>query len=788
MRVTTGRAGALGADVSVRSVIGVGAGAARGGGAAADSTRARAAKLAARAGAFAWEEAHAQGERAFLWSPVAMGSGAALYLVLPREPTVWLAAGALALALGGAVGARRWGRSAGLAALALLLAFGAAGFAAGAFKTRWIAAPVAPASRRAVRVQGWVVDVVSADAAHERVLVAPVRLGRLAPEATPALIRLSLRGGAPPAPGSAVQALAIVGPPPPPAAPGAYDFARDAWFSGIGGSGLSLRATEPTALPTPPLGLRAELALNAARWGLASKLVARMGPRRGGLAAALVTGHQAWLDPGDVQAMRDSGLAHILSISGVHMAIVGGFVFALTRLGVAAWPWLALRVSGKKIAAWVGLAAVSGYLVLSGAPPPAVRSALTAGIAFVAVLNDRRALTLHSLALAALAILSVQPEAVAQPGFQMSFAATAALLALAEAWPHASREINTPLAVRLAQRARDWLVAGAAVSLVAGLATDPFAIQHFNRITTWGLPANLATELLSSFVIMPALAVGAMVELAGWGGPPLAVAGWGLDGLTAVARLFAGLPHAVVGWPSAPAAALPVSFLGLLVICLWRGRLRWLGAPLFLAVWLWPRPAPPAVWIAPEGANAAVVVREGGRGTAVLARPRSQRFAFELWAKRRGYAFADPRRDEGAAAAKAADALFACKRYACTPTARTSGAGAPVRLAGWWSLRPPGDAAVNALCAGAELVVLRTGAAPPPARAPACRGVLVLDQTDFASGGSMELWRGSHRPGGDGAGGNSAGGGWRQRWAQDLRGDRPWTAPAPAPGAGADQW
>ena len=760
MRVTTGLRGADG--VAEGSVIGGGGWGAAVGRAGALSTRAPLAKLAAWVAVEARAQPAAQAERWFLWAPVAMGLGAALYIALPLEPTPWMAAGTALVGLGAAVAAQRWGRSRALAIMAALLAFGAAGFAAGAAKARWIGAPVAPASRRPVRLEGWVVDVVSADASRERVLVAPVRLGRLAPESTPALVRVSLRGGSPPAPGTPVAMSAIMGPPPPPAAPGAYDFARDAYFAGVGGSGLVLRPPSETVLPPAPLLLRAELALNAARWRLSQRLVARMGPHRGGLAAALVTGQQAWLDPGDVQAMRDSGLAHILSISGVHMAIVGGFAFALARLAIAIWPWAALRVSGKKVASGVGLVALGGYLLLSGAPAPAIRSALTAGIAFTAILLDRRALTLHSLAVAALLILAFQPEAVAQPGFEMSFAATAALLALAEAWPHAPRRKDEPWSRRLMLRGRDWLLAGAAVSLVAGLATDPFGIQHFNRVTLWGLPSNVATELLSSLVIMPALALGVLGELVGWGGPPLAVAGWGLDGLVAVARLFAGAPHAVVGVASAPAAALPVSFGGLLLICLWRGSLRWLGAPLFLAVWAWPRPPAPDLWIAPEGANFAVAAAVSERREAVLARPRSQRFAFELWAKRRGRAFA-PAGDEAQASA---DALFACKRSACMPAD-----GAAVDVASWYGLRPAPPDRVEALCASAPLVILRTGRMPPLAQAPACRGRVVLDEGDLARGGSAELWRAS-------------GGEWRVRWAQDLRGDRPWTVSGELNGSG----
>ena len=698
-------------------------------------------------------EVAAQAQRWALWAPVAFGGGAAIYFGLPGEPMLAPVVAATGLAAGLYAAARGWGRSRALAVAAALLAFGAAGFAVSAAKTRLMAAPVAPAFKRPVTVEAWVVDVASADATRPRLLVAPAYVSGLPWRDTPVRVRMTLRKGAVPGPGSAVRLVGVLGPPPSPAAPGAYDFARDAWFAQVGGSGLALKPAEAITLAPPPFGLRLEMAVNAGRWSLARRIVDRMGAREGGLAAALVTGHQAWLQPADVQAMRDSGLAHILSISGVHMAIVGGFVFALLRLVIAAWPWAALRVPGKKVAAAGAFAAVVGYVVLAGAPPPAVRSALTAGIAFVAVLLDRRALSLHSLAVAALVVLACQPEAVAQPGFQMSFAATAALLSLAESWPRRLHEISVPAPIRWAQRGWDWLVAGLAVSLVAGLATDPFAIQHFNRVTLWSLPANLLADVISSFLVMPALAIGAVAELAGMGGAPLAAAGWGLDALAWTARLFAGAPHAVVGWTSAPGWALPVSFAGLLWICLWRGRLRWLGLPLFAAVWLAPRPPTPAAWIAGGGGNVALATP---KGEGVRLSPRGQAFGFEIWAHRRGLRVPVD-------AEAAADALADCGRDLC----RTK-PGGPLDVALWRRLKAPGEADLAKLCTpGVGLVLLRTGTAA----AGWCPGATVIDADALRRGGAAELWR-------------APGGGFRIAWAQDARGDRPWTAPAPSSDGG----
>jgi competence protein ComEC len=621
----------------------------------------------------------------------------------------------------------------------MLLAFAGAGCLAAKVRADRVAAPIAPAADSPLRLEGWVVDVPSRGAGGQRLLIAPVWVSGLPPDATPVRVRVTLREPiTPPPPGSPIRMLAMIGPPPPPASPGAYDFARDAWFDRVGGVGFALGEPRETALQRPPWRLRLAMAVNAVRWRLARRIVARMGTEAGGLAAAMVTGHEAWIPPEQTADMRASGLAHIISISGLHMAIVGGFVFALTRLVIALWPWLALRVPGKKIAAGAGLAAVAAYLVISGAPPPAERAAITAATAFAAILVDRQAISLRTLAVAALLILALQPEAAVAPGFQMSFAATTALVALAEAWPRPVREISTPWWIQAPQAAVVWLLAALAASFVAGLATGPFAMHHFNRVASYGLFANLVVSPLSSFVIMPFLAVGAVLEPFGLGGPFLAVAGWGIGAMTDVAHVTAQQQGAQLTIASAPAAALPVAFLGVMLLCLWRGRLRWLGAPMAMAVLVWPRPAPPDVWIASDGA--AVAVRQGRQ--AVLLRPESRRFTADLWARRRGLAVADEPE-------AARDALFACDRFACLPRESPN-------LALWAGRKSPKAAAIDELCAPGRLVVLRSSA---PWRA--CEGAFILSAEDFARGGSAELWRMEK--------------GWRVRWANDSRGRRPWT-------------
>ncbi|CAN5320480.1 ComEC/Rec2 family competence protein [soil metagenome] len=685
-------------------------------------------------------EFDANRERWMLWSPVAFGLGAAGYLELKTEPSWWLLVG---LTAGLAVVAgliRRRASGLGLSMLLVLATFLAAGALAGKARSTAVAAPILAGDRAVMTIDGFVVDVVSPGAGGPRLLIAAVSITRLSPENTPKRVRVTIDAEDIPAPGQAIRLRAMLGPPPPPASPGAYDFARDAWFHGVGGVGFAIGERQPVELDPPPWRLRATMAVNAFRWKLASRIVNRMGPERGGIAAAMVTGHEAWITKEQTEAMRASGLAHILSISGLHMAIVGGFLFGFVRLVIAAWPWAALRVPGKKVAALAGLLAIGTYLVISGAPPPALRAAITATVAFAAILFDRQAITLHGLAMAALIILLVQPESAGAPGFQMSFAATAALVALAEAWPRPVREISTPWWIRAIQGATSWLAVSVGASFVAGMATGPFAMQHFNRVAVWGLPANLAVAPLSSFVIMPFLAIGAALEPFGLGAPFLAIAGWGIGAMMWIAEGFANAGGAQRVVASGPPFTLALAFVGLMLLCLWRGRLRWLGAPLALAVALWPRPPAPDVWIAPDGTTAAV--RQGR--DAILLRPDARRFGAELWSRRRGLALP---------ADTTSSPLYACDRRSCAPAA-----GAPAALALSWSKTAPDLEAVAAMCASAEIVVLRGWA---PVTPPACRDRIVLDADDFAAGGAAELYRR------DGA--------WWIVWAQPLRGVRPWT-------------
>lgn len=682
-------------------------------------------------------EVAGQGLRWRLWAPVAFGGGCAVYFALKTEPPLWTLLLLAGVAVSVWLAARAMGLSRVVTLPLMLLMCMTLGLAAAKVRTEAVAGPIAPTLDEPTTIEGWVIDVDSPGQNGARVVIAPVSVRGLAPEATPIRMRATVKGDPPP-PGMPIRLFAIVNPPPAPASPGAYDFGRGAYFEGLGGTAFALSPTRPAMLPDAPWGLRLMMKVNSVRFALAQKIVDRLGPRTGGVAAAMVTGHETWIERDDLDAMRDSGLAHILSISGLHMAVVGGFVFFLARLGVAAWPWLALRVSGKKVAAVAGLIAVGTYLVISGSPPPAERSAITYSIAFIAILLDRQAITMHALAVAALIVLAVQPEAIVTPGFQMSFAATAALVALVESWPPRVREFSAPLPILIVQRIGGWVTAAIMASFVAGVATGPFAMQHFNRTAVYGLGANLATSPVADFIMMPALALGALLEPIGLGAPFLWIAGKGIDLMLAIGHWTAGLPGAVQTVASAPDFVLPIAFLGVLFICLWKGRLRWLGLPFAAAVLLWPRAPTPDLWIGDGGTNAAI---HSGK-LALAVRPGVREFASDLWSRRRGLTLTD-RPEQG----------WLCGRYACAPVGQDV---SPVAL--WWGKKPPSDEVLAALCGSAPVVSSR---AVLPSVPEGCAGTLVLDGADYGRGGAVELWRTEA--------------GWKAVWTSDVRGDRPWS-------------
>lgn len=532
-----------------------------------------------------------------LWVPVLFALGIAGYFALPVEPAGWLLA-ALALGLS-LLAAALWPAGALLRLLLVAALLPGLGFGVAALRARAVAAPVL-GWPMVETVSGRVVGLDRSASDRPRVLLDRVAIYGMDPARVPARVRLSVDPDTPESllqPGLRLMMQARLTPPPAPSEPGAFDYRRQAWFERLGAIGYA--RTPVVEAEGSDHGSFSQLAFRARM--AASRHIQRLVPTQGGaFAAAILTGDRSGIDRSVEDALRVSSLYHIVSISGLHMSLLAAAVFGLIRYGLALVPWVALRWPLKKIAAVVALGAGLAYLVISGLDVPAQRSYVMTATVLVAVLLDRPALTMRAVALAGLVVLAFSPESLVQPGFQMSFAATIALIAAFEG-------LRGQPWWQVVQTGRGWrfakpVIGLAMTSAVAGLATAPISAFHFNTMTQYGLVANLLAVPAMGLVVMPAAVVGVLAAPFGLDWLPFWLAGLGMDYVIAVARLVAGWGGAVTGVRSGPPASLALLMLGGLVFVLWIGRGRWAGLGLAgIGVALWAAHARPDVVIADDG-------------------------------------------------------------------------------------------------------------------------------------------------------------------------------------------
>lgn len=431
-------------------------------------------------------------------------------------------------------------------------------------------APVLSRAYGPAPVEGRVVQVESF-AESTRILLDGVALRRIAAEDTPHRVRLRLNGDAPPL-GARISVLAKVMPPSGPALPGGYDFRRRAWFDGIGGVGFAMGS--PRILAEPPGEAGLVLAIAELRQDVGARVLAAVPGPEGAVAAALIIGDRSAIPLDVIDAMRDSGLAHLLAISGLHMGLVAACLFFGLRSLLALFEPLALRHPIKKYAAAVALIGSAGYLVLAGATVPTQRAFLMTGFVLLAAFFDRTAISLRLVAWAAAVILILAPESLLGPSFQMSFAAVIALVAVYDqGW--------RPLRGRFGGgwRARILLYIGGvlATTLIASVATGLFALYHFGRIAHFGLAANLLAVPLTALWIMPWAVASMLLMPFGVESWALAPMGWGIELVVDIARTVGGWPGAISRVPAMPGWGLAAIALGGLWLCLWRRGWRWFG-------------------------------------------------------------------------------------------------------------------------------------------------------------------------------------------------------------------
>jgi competence protein ComEC len=683
------------------------------------------------------DQLDAERSRWMLWLPVALGLGIAVYFELPSEPALWLgptlAAGALVVACLAPAGTLA-------RALAIGLLAAAVGFALVTWRTASLAAPTLGRPLFNINVEGRIADIQRLPESV-RVVLEAVRLKGNAvppPEMMPERVRISLSKGAPEIHvGDRLLVLANLSPPGGPALPGAFDFQRVAWYLQIGGVGYALAPAAILERGRPDGIVRT---IDALRADITERILKALPGPEGGVAAALLTGEQTAVDKNITQAMRDSGLAHILSVSGLHIVFVVALVMGLVRYGIALVPPLALRVDAKKIAAVLALLAALFYTALAGAPVPAQRACAMAGFALIAVLLDRTALSLRLVAWSAVIVLVAAPESLTGASFQMSFAAVIALIA---AWEAAARW-RRRLHARAERSSHRWLsrvlagiAASLATTLIASVATGAFAAYHFNRVSLLGLVANMLGVPLTGFWIMPwgLLAMLLMpLGLEKWALVPM---GWGVEGLNAIAIYVAGWPDAATLVPSFPGTTLWLLTLGGLWLCLWRRPWRWAGLPIVLLGLLLRPPAEPDLLMSEDGR---ILGLRDANGVVHVASQRTDRFVSETWARRSG--------QEG------------IKRWTVNADQQAAGFGCSVGLCRWrkgpWRVAMVGDDRRLADACASSDIVLSTVDAQGRCRGPR----LVLDRRDAWHEGAQALWLDES--------------GVRRDTANGRRGDRPW--------------
>jgi len=583
-----------------------------------------------------WAAVQNQRERWIFWAPVPVAFGIAFYFGLRSEPPLGMGLVLLAL-LSPLLAAFYKNRPVFFVLLAGFLAVG--GFTAAQWRTVQVAAPVLEKRSYAVTLRGKVVEVDPLPKTYRIVLEGiEVIDGKIWQDKLPRRVRIKLKNNDPAVPqaGTVVEIRAGLLPLSPPIMPGAFDFQRHAFFKGLGATGFAygnlkvVREREGSAFYFEKL-----------RKAIREKIAAAISDRdNAALLTAFMIGEDKGISEKDWEIARQSGIAHLIAISGSHFVLIAGFPFFLIRALLAAIPFIALRWPIKKIAA-VGAMAVSVfYMLLIGAPVTAQRAVIMTCVVMTAVMFDRNPFTLRLAVFAAFILFVFEPESVMGPSFQMSFAAVVALIAFYEGtgswWKNRFREAHWTRRYSL------YLLGCFATTLVASTATAPFALYHFSRMPMLGgLAANMIAVPVSSFITFPLGLFACLLMPMGLETWPLRVTDKSLDVFMYVAEIVAGWDYAGMNVNGFAGWILALMTFGMLWICIWRGRMRWLGlVPFVCAALFIPLTPRAAVLVSDDGKLMAVRDAEGDLYFSTLSR---EKFVREQWAVREGDVKAAPK-------------------------------------------------------------------------------------------------------------------------------------------------
>ncbi len=655
--------------------------------------------------------AEVDARRLFLWIPVCMGVGILLFSVADGVPSPWPALIAAVLLFATAFRLR-----ARLAPQVIATALGcvALGFGCMALRTAQVAAPVLDQAVFA-RLTAFV-ETVDAGPSGGRMVLVITGMETAFAVTKPERLRVTFKGEGPRA-GDHVAGQARLMPPPQPAFPGGYDFARDAWFLRLGAVGRWVGPIAQAPAPRPlDLRLAVTAAIDNARTDMTNRIARIVGGQAGALSAALVTGKRGLLEERVNDDLRASGLYHIVSISGLHMVLAAGVFFWLARAVLALIPGVAERHPIKKWAAGLAMLGATAYCIFSGSEVATERSLIMVLIMLGAVLFDRPALSMRNLAIAAIIVLLREPETMAGPSFQMSFAAVAAMIAAHEWWLSRLRRPREPTGWGgILLRRLGVVVAGSLLTtLIASTATAPFAAYHFQRINPYGLIGNALAIPFVSLLVMPAAVAGTLLMPFGLDGPVWRLMGVGSSAVLDVAAWVALIDGSVRGVRAFPVEHLLWMAAGFVVLVLVRTPLRLAGlAVALLATMAAARTSPADVLIDRQGQ---VVALRGADGRLAVLGRSSSRFTVDRWLAADG----DLRKgnDPGLRAGTL------CDRMGCIGRLSDGRAVALV-------LQPE---AFEEDCSRAQLVVT-----PLPAPQFCARTALVIDRARLAESASLAL-------------------------------------------------
>nr|WP_319382299.1 ComEC/Rec2 family competence protein [uncultured Roseibium sp.] len=578
-------------------------------------------------------------DQALLWISFSFAAGIAVYTMLPAEPSWQVLSGVLSVLTGLAV---LENRKKGLAPLVLLaLAFLTGGTVA-SIRTAYVAAPRL-AHEMTVTLNGIVVDrieranglrlVVGVETVNERSVrdvLFPKRIRVRVPRETAAVT------------GDTVKMRARLFPPAGPVMPGGYDFSFGAYYSQIGATGFSFGAPAVLDRDAAPLAMRLPAFMQSLRDILAARITAdlRNAPEAA-LAVALLVGDRSAISERDQEDLRAAGLAHVLAISGLHMALFAGGTYAAASFLLSLFPAVSLRLPTHKIAAGCALLAAIFYLLVSGGSIATQRSFLMIALVFVGVLTGRRGLTVRSVALAGLFLLALAPERLFHPGFQMSFAAVICLVAVYEAWREyaAWTRFGNPaqgsLKARLLMSAGKWMLGLFVTALVAGTATGIIAAHHFGRVAPYGLVGNMLGMPVFSLLIMPMGVLAFVLMPFGLAALPLSIMAFGLKVLLKIAAFVAALDGGSGVIARVTATEMLAFSAALFAFLLMRGRMRaYALLPLLLGLCLVRFSPSPDVHIAANGYRIAARDNDG----VLKWSGRNETFLIETWYQSEGVA------------------------------------------------------------------------------------------------------------------------------------------------------